>query len=118
MLYIALFMVLLFAIYVLRTYWWQYTAKWYGIETDASVSWIEKQVGTSQGGEYVMRHYYVRFLKADGRENEARLLNPKKQLLPGTRIRIRYLPERDNYAVLTAVLPEENADHGTYTDRL
>lgn len=111
--YVAIFMVLLFAWYVLRTYWWQYTAKRYGIEADACVSWIEKQVGVSQGAEYVMRHYYVRFMRADGLENEARLLNPKKQLLPGARIRICYLPEKDDYAVLTEILPEEKPDHKT-----
>ena len=101
---IAMALILLFAYYVGRTYWWQYRAKQTGTETDAVVSWIERSVRGHQTGTYVYYYYYVRYRREDGLETEARLWNPKKELAPGSRIRIRYLPTRDNYAVLTEVV--------------
>lgn len=104
MTYIAVALVLLFAYYVGRTYLWEYQAKQTGTETDAVVSWIERSVRGYQYGSFTYYYYYVRYRRADGLETEARLWNPKKELAPGTRIRIRYLPTRDNYAVLTEVV--------------
>lgn len=101
---VAILIVAIFAERVLRTYRWQFQAKRDGTETDASVSWIEKSRGSYRGEEYIWYYYYVRFLRADGTETEARLLNPKKSLVRGSRVRIRYLPERDSCAVLTKIL--------------
>ena len=101
MTYIAVIFVVLFAVYVFRKYWGPLVkAKRYGIEEDAFVSRIEEDVRTSNGAEFIIRSYYVRFLKQNGLENEARLLNPKSSLDTGSRIRIRYLPEADHLAVL------------------
>ena len=98
---VAILIVLCFARLVLRTYKWQYLAKCGGTETDAAVSWIEECTRTAAGGAtYVFRYYYVRYIRVDGLETEARLLNPKKRLLVGSRLRIRYLPERSEVAVL------------------
>ena len=103
---VAIALVLLYAAPVIRSYWRQHQARLGGTETDAYVSWIEKNERTAYGGTVVWRYCYVRFLKENGQEAEARLFNPSKKLLAGSRVRIRYLPERDNYAVLTAVTEE------------
>ena len=104
MTYIAIFLVLLFAWYVLRTYWWEYRAKQQGIEADAVVSWIEKSARGWRGETFVYCYYYVRYRREDGLETEARLWNPKKVLGTGSRVRIRYLPWKDNYAVMTEII--------------
>ena len=39
-----------------------------------------------------------------GLENEARLLNPKRALNPGSRIRVRYLEDRADAAVMTEII--------------
>lgn len=101
---VAIGMVLFFAWYVLRTYWWQYRAKYHGIEADARVCSIEEEVHSARGEKYTWHYFYVRFMKADGLETEARLLNPKKRLSVGSRVRIRYLPYKDQYAVLTEIM--------------
>ena len=44
--------------------------------------------------------YDVSFRTPDGLQNEARLLNPKGFLEVGSRLRIRYLPEKDCFAVM------------------
>ena len=103
MTYIAAALILFFAYYILRTYWWEYKAKQTGTETDAVVSWIEKSIRGYQYGTYTYYYYYVRYYREDGLETEARLWNPKKELVTGSRVRIRYLPTMDNYAVLTKI---------------
>ena len=106
MTYIAIALVLIFAVLVLKSYWWQIRARWSGIEADATVSRIERDVRTSDGAEFPRRFYYVRFQKQNGQQNEARLLNPKDLLVVGTNVKIRYLPEKDGCAVLTKVTEE------------
>ena len=101
---IALFLVLIFAGFVLRTYWWQFDTKRNGMEAEAFVSWIEKEVGYSRGQQYTWYRYYVRFVNEDGLETELKLLNPKKRLVTGSKVRIRYTPKRNKYAVLTEIL--------------
>ena len=99
---VAVGIVLLFAAYIFWNYNWRIMkAKWYGTETDAYVSRIEKEVRTSQGVDYPRRFFYVIFQEQNGLETEARLLNPKGLLVEGDRVRIRYLPEKSEYAVLT-----------------
>ena len=97
-----------FAALVLRTYWWQYKAMRYGIETDGTVSWTEDVFApVANGNDFSRRHYncyYVRFLKEDGREAEARLLNGKKRLVPGSKVKIMYDPGKDQVAVLTEII--------------
>lgn len=109
---VALIIVLFFARLVLRTYWWQYDAMQNGTETDAFVSWIEETTMWGYGGDYVWHSYYVRFWNEDGLETEARLINPKKQLAAGSKVRIRYLARRDKVAVLTATQPSSVGDEG------
>ena len=98
---IAVLMVFGFGVYVFRNYWWRMiTAKRYGTEADATVSRIEREVRRFHGEEYVQYVCYVCFRRQDGLENEARLLNPKKHLRMGSQVRIRYLPERNDCAVM------------------
>ena len=97
----AMVLVITFAAYIFRYYWWQLIRiRRYGTETDAVVSRMEETKRVSDGAEFPRRFYYVAFQRQDGYPNEARLLNPKGPLLIGDRVRIRYLDDRNEYAVL------------------
>jgi len=102
MTYIAIAIVVLFAFFIIRTYVWQYNAKFNGLDAEAYVSWIDHVVrrGGRDGAEYPMTFYYVRFQRDDGMEAEARLLNPNKKLKMGSRVRIRYVPGHEEIATL------------------
>ena len=103
---VAIAIVALFAVYVFRKYWWRIiAAKWYGTETEAFVSRIEENVVSSMGSRTYCApvrviNYYVTFPAKNGIENEAKLLNPGRVLTAGTKVRIRYLPEQADCAVL------------------
>lgn len=105
MLYIAIAMVALFALWILRTYVWQYNTKVNGLDAEAYVSRIEKVVrcGGGDGAEYPITYYYVRFRRYDGLETEARLMNPNKQLITGSHVRIRYVPGHEEMATLMEI---------------
>ena len=109
MMNIAVAMVGLFAFFVIRTYVWQYNAKLNGVDAEAYVSWIERVVRTGgrDGAEYPITYYYVRFRRDDGLETEARLLNPDKKLTRGSRVRIRYIPGREEIATLMEILKQQ-----------
>ena len=97
---VAIFLILLFAAYIFSNYWWWlWKAKWQGIETNAYISRIEENKRTSDGAEFPRRFFYVRFFRQDGLQTEARLLNPKGVLMIGDEIRIRYLEEKNDFAV-------------------
>ena len=98
---IAILLIVVFAAYIFRNYWWWlFKAKWYGIETDAYISRIEKDKRFSDGADYPRRFFYVSFPRQDGLQTEARLLNPKGALLVGDKVRIKYLEEKNDCAVL------------------
>ena len=99
---VALALVLLFGVYIFRNYWWRIIqAKRYGIETDARVCRIESDKRYADGAQYPRRFYYVSFQTENGLQNEARLLNPEGSLSAGSKVRIRYLADSAQYAVLT-----------------
>ena len=101
---IAMILVLLFGVYVFRNHGWRIIqAKRNGIETEACVSRIVEDKKTADGADYYRRFCYVTFRTDDGLQNEVRLINPKKGLVTGRTVRIRYLPERNDYAVLMKV---------------
>ena len=102
---IAITMVGILAFFVIRTYIWQYNAKLNGIDAEAYVSLIQHEALRTHpnGRTYPVTYYYVRFLKADGSETEARLLNPNKKLTVGSHVRIRYLPWREDIATLMEI---------------
>ena len=97
----------LFTAVILRSYWQQFKTRWYGIETTATVSLTDESIITNTSGqlygEFMNICCYVRYMNRDGQEAEARLINPNKSLVAGDRIIIRYLPEREDYAVLTEI---------------
>ena len=98
---IAILLIVAFIAYIFRNYWWWlFRAKRDGIETDAYICRIEKDKRFSDGAEYPRRFFYVSFLRQDGLQTEARLLNPKGALRIGDQVRIRYLEEKNDCAVL------------------
>ena len=102
---IALIMVLIFGVYVFRNDGWRMIrARRDGIETNAYVSRIEEDKKASDGADYYRRFYYVSFRTGNGLPNEARLLNPKGPLVTGSTVRIKYLAEKPDYAVLTKIV--------------
>jgi len=105
---IAVVMVLVFLLYIFRNYWWlMLKIRRYGIETDATVCRIEKgkQVAYGSATEYPRTFYYVVYQRRDGLPTEARLLNPIGSLNIGSRLRIKYLEEKSDCAVL--IQPEK-----------
>ena len=97
---IAMLMILLFAAYIFKNYWWLLIkAKRHGIETNAYVSRIEEVTRTSKGAEYPRRFFYVIYHRQDGLQTEARLLNPKRPFSIGDKIRISYLEDKTDCAV-------------------
>lgn len=72
-----------------------------GIEADAFVSRIDVDESTdSDGMTSTTEKYFVRYMGQDGKMVEARLANPKKGLLMGDRIKVKYLAEKPKYAVM------------------
>lgn len=111
---VAAVLVLMFAAYIFRNYVWRLIqTKRHGTETDAFVSRIEevdmRSAGSSRYGNCRWYYYYAGF-PAESGLHEVRLLNPSKNLAPGSRIRIRYLDETVEYAVLTEVLRDDPAE--------
>ena len=101
---IAVLLVSIFAAYIFKNYWLLlYMAKHYGIETEAYVSRIEQEVRHAGGADFPTCFYYVTFHRQDGLLNEARLLNPKRTLHRGSRVLVRYRPDKNNVAFLASV---------------
>ena len=76
-----------------------------GTETDAVVSRIDRQESRSDDGStHTSVYYYARFVDDERQTREARLMSPPKGLKEGTRLRIRYLPDKPKTAVVTEVL--------------
>ena len=101
---IAVGLALIFLSYIYRNYWWLLLkAKQVGVETDAVVSRIEKDKRSADGADYPRTFYYVAFPRQDGLPTEARLLNPKGPLEVGSRLRIKYLEEKNDCAVLIRI---------------
>lgn len=82
-----------------------------GIETDAVVSRIRENVTTDEHGTSVTYTFYVTYRTMNGQTVEARLGSGKSvdfkigkkawdyDLEEGTKVRIKYLPEKTNYAI-------------------
>jgi len=72
-----------------------------GITADAVVSRIEESGSVdSEGGYDVNYTYYVTYTSTDGQTVEAVLDHVYTRTEVGDRIRIKYLPEKPNYAVV------------------
>ena len=81
-----------------------------GFETDAVVSRVEQRVwngstGADAGPDNVTEDYYITYTNQEGQTVETLLSNPGDHVFrEGDRIRIRYLPDRQNYPVLVKIL--------------
>ena len=77
-----------------------YLGKTLRYEADAVVSRIKENESTdSDGSLSVSYEYYVQYYTQSGELVEAKLGNPPYDLIQGTQLRIKYLPEKPNYAI-------------------
>ena len=70
-----------------------------GIEADAVVSRIEDQETENDGRREVNYIYYVQYQTQDGKTVEAKLGNEPAHLFVGSKLRIKYLPEKPKYVI-------------------
>ncbi len=104
---VAELIVLAFAIYFARPWIQEYKIRSSGQEVEAVVSRLEKNVYTDREALlHPITYFYVIFMKENGMENEARLLNPDPDLLVGNKVTVRYLPGKEQVAVLTSISEE------------
>ncbi|MBR4235556.1 MAG: hypothetical protein IKR85_05770 [Clostridia bacterium] len=81
-----------------------------GIETEAVVSRIELHewsggTGETWAGNSVTKEYYITFTNNQGQSVESLLSNPGNHTFTeGDRLRIKYLPDRQEYPVLVEIL--------------
>ena len=80
-------------------------AKKEGIETDAVVTRVELHEWTNDTGDMIgpstyTEEYYITYTNTDGQKVEAMLTNEGKNTFKeGDRMKIRYLPDRQDYPV-------------------
>ena len=71
-----------------------------GIETDAVISRIKIETDTdADGGTTTTKTYYARYENADGETVEALVGDPRRTMTEGTRLRVKYLPEKPDYVI-------------------
>ena len=72
-----------------------------GIEADAVVSRIEDNEGEpdENGHRDITYTYYVQYQTQDGKTVEAKLGNEPAHLFVGSKLRIKYLPEKPKYVI-------------------
>ena len=76
-----------------------------GIDAEAVVSCIKESViENSDGTDDIRRTTYVQYRTLEGKTVEAVLSNPKSDLTEGTRVLIKYLPNKTEYPVLIEIL--------------
>lgn len=73
-----------------------------GIEAEAFITRIdESDSHDSDGGIITTYTYYVRYRDQNGTAVDATLVNPKNKLVIGSRLKIKYMPEKPKVAVMT-----------------
>ena len=70
-----------------------------GVEADAVVSRIEDQETENDGRREVNYIYYVQYQTRDGKTVEAKLGNEPAHLFVGSKLRIKYLPDKPKYVI-------------------
>ncbi|MBQ9534833.1 MAG: DUF3592 domain-containing protein [Clostridia bacterium] len=71
-----------------------------GIEADAVITRIEESdISDSDGSSDISYTYYVEYRTAEGQTIEARLGNEPKNITVGSRLRIKYLPDKPKYVL-------------------
>ena len=72
-----------------------------GVEADAVVSRIEEnETDNDDGSRDISYTYYVRYQAQDGREVEAKLGSEPPHAVVGSKLRVKYLPEKPKYVIL------------------
>lgn len=74
-----------------------------GIEADGFITRVEETDSTDSDGDITTTyHYYVRYTDQGGVSREAVLTNTytRRDLVPGDPVRIKYLPGKENAAVM------------------
>ena len=103
--YIFIGFFVLIAIGALWAYVVTNKVKKHGIETEAVVSRIEVQESLdSDNCVSRTEKCHVSYVNQNGKSVEAVLSNPKKGLKQGSRLIIKYLPEKQDYPVLIEIL--------------
>ena len=117
---VAIIFVLVFAGYVFKNDGWRiFRTNRYGTEAEAYVNRIEKVSMRASGtgyaayADFTCYRFYVTFQAENGLPYEARLLNPRKWLTTGSRIRIEYLNEQAADAVLTEIMEVSPVSHSS-----
>ena len=80
-----------------------HTIKTQGIEVDGFITRVEETDSTDSDGDITTSyHYYVRYTDQSGMAREAVLTNTytRRNLVPGYPVRIKYLPGKENAAVM------------------
>ena len=81
-----------------------------GIETNAVVSRVELHewsggTGDTWAGNDITEDYYITYTNQEGQSVEALLTNPGDHTFKvGDRIRIKYLPDRQDYPVMLEII--------------
>ena len=72
-----------------------------GIEADAVVSRIQENEGEpdEHGHRDITYTYYVQYQTQDGKTVEAKLGNEPAHLFVGSKLRIKYLPDKPKYVI-------------------
>ena len=76
-----------------------------GTETEAVVSRIDSQESRNDDGSYVSTDYYIVTYKSEVWQTmEATLINPPTGLKVGSRVKIKYSPDKPKMAVVTELI--------------
>lgn len=71
-----------------------------GVEADAVVSRIEENENRDDDGHRDVTYtYYVQYQTQDGKTVEAKLGNEPAHLFVGSKLRIKYLPDKPKYVI-------------------
>jgi hypothetical protein len=72
-----------------------------GIEVDAVLSRIKEMERVNDDGSHETEYeYFVKYKNESGEAVEARLGNPPRFITEGTKLRVKYLPEKPKYVLM------------------
>ena len=84
-------------------FWRNHQIKSHGIEADGYITRVEESDSTDSDGDTTTSYnYYVRYTDQSGAAREALLTNTytRRNLIPGDSVKIKYLPGKENTAVM------------------
>ena len=91
---------------IIYTFMVRHKIKKEGIETEGVVSRIEESESydSDTGAISTTYTYYVLYKDQNGSEIEARLANPKNKLKEGSKLKMKYLPTKPKFVLLTEII--------------